>query len=33
MRTIYSQFIWIMLFGLFGFIANGAVAEEAGFKP
>jgi len=33
MRTIYSQFIWIMLFGLFGLIANGAVAEEAGFKP
>jgi len=33
MRTSYSQFIWIMLFGLFGLIANGALAEEAGFKP
>ncbi len=25
--------VWILLFGLFGLIANGAIAEEAGFKP
>ncbi len=32
MRTINLRLIWIMLFGLFGFVTCG-IAEEAGFKP
>jgi len=33
MRTNYLWLVWVVLFGLVGFVTNAAMAEEAGFKP